>query len=411
MIIQQFMMMNHQLFGIDKEIKLNTVIVSFFNSSNLGDCVLSNSLYKYYKDLGYNCDKVSYALNPFEFMDVNNIKEIKLKKNSGKKDKIINLLSNINLSSIIYKYYEYKEYLNVNDKIKFEKLVIDSDFVVIGGGNMVFDLTNKTLSSAKLNYFIELVHKKNKKVYINSIGIGPFYNNKQLKSCIKTLNKADVVTFRDKGSLDLYKKNSKIENYYLSSDPAFLLEDKNKKSLPSRENISINIIDPLNFTQDDKIINLIKYSYIDLIKKVSKMWPKVILFSTEVRDKQFIKEIYKKISLENVEYSDVKGIDDLMNIYTNTRILIGSRMHSIIIATTQKIPVIGINWQEKVKNLFDLMNKQENVFDIENIDPSKMCEIIEDINKRYIKEVEEVNTFVEKMKERFSINNRIVEEI
>jgi len=76
------------------------------------------------------------------------------------------------------------------------------------------------------------------------------------------------------------------------------------------------------------------------------------------------------------KYFNVHGMEDLLRVYSKTKVVIGSRMHSMIIAMTQGIPVIGLCWQAKIKSLFDMLEINEFLFEIEKFEPSDICDII-----------------------------------
>ena len=277
----------------------------------------------------------------------------------------------------MYKIYSSKEYIADDKKAYVEECIKNSDFVVIGGGNMVFDIFSYSLSAARLNYFVELVKKYNKKLLILSIGIGPFCNKKQLRNCIEVLEKSDFLTFRDAKSVELYKQN-KLSNKFdnldlLSSDPAFNLklttDNKEKKY------ILLNVINPNLIYDNEEKVQTVTDMYLKLIEKVSKKH-KLIVFSTEQMDVEYINLLKSE---RDFEFVQINSFDSLIDLYSSCLCLIGTRMHSLIIALTQNIPVYGLIWQDKVRALFEMMDLIELTQVLDGIDVDILMSKIDEI--------------------------------
>lgn len=352
---------------------MKILIISFFNSSNLGDCVLSNSLYEHFAG-NYICEKISYALNPFQYTDMNEVKDIICSGNAHIKSRIIDYLSKLHLLPVIYFYYKHKELFPIEIKERVKRLIEDSELIIIGGGNMVFDLFPTTLSAARLDYYIKMAKKLKKKVFVCSVGIGPFSNKKQIKSCIDVLEKADYLSFRDSYSEELFRKNSdRIKNVVLSADPAFWKID-GKLHFLFNGSIAVNIIDPKLFTKDVQSIEKISKNYRDLIHRIAEKFSnkKIIIFTTERRDMEFAKKIFEETESDNISFQPISAINSLYELYEKTFVVIGSRMHSVITAFSYGVPVIGLSWQEKMNSLFQLLELENYLYDIKNLDINRV---------------------------------------
>jgi len=163
---------------------MKCILISFFNSYNIGDVVISDMLYKLLSKK-YKVDKFSYTGGPLVLNDTNNVSV----NNSNIKGKLKLIISNalyrIHLGVIIKKY----SYINLK-KIyleEFESKICKNDILVIGGGNMIFDINKYSRSGFKFLKFIELAKKYNKKVFAISIGIGPFATQKQELNAVNVM--------------------------------------------------------------------------------------------------------------------------------------------------------------------------------------------------------------------------------
>lgn len=355
------------------------LIISYFKSSNFGDCILSNQMFEFFNGF-LTCKKINYSLSPFEYSNLNKIQEIENNSNAKLKTRILKFLSMLCLNKVIYFFYKHKQYLSKKDKQKVNALIRDVDIVIIGGGNMLFDLENNSLSAGRLNYFINMIRKQKKLIVICSIGFGPFQNISQLKTASKALYKADIVSFRDKNSRQLYihtlGSNRKIDNSFLSSDPAFLLPNKFAVDV-EKKYIGINLIDPMLFTHQTDIICHIKKLYYDIIMKTLNYGYYVIVFSTELRDCKFMEEVCSDFQSDMLNLCCPSSLKELLEIYKKTKIVIGTRMHSMILALTQYVPIIGLSWQKKVDSLFQMIGMEDYVYDIKDVDSDTIIETFE----------------------------------
>ena len=68
----------------------------------------------------------------------------------------------------------------------------------------------------------------------------------------------------------------------------------------------------------------------------------------------------------------IKSLSDLLKFYKRQDLLIGTRMHSLIIGFTQLLPIIAISWQNKVEGFMKQINLLQYCYQLnmvnENID-------------------------------------------
>jgi len=392
---------------------MRCILISFFNSDNIGDVIIANTLYEFMKNI-CNTEKISYSSEPFVYTDINKM-YIRNKANIKNLVKIIlyRIIIICNIEKIIDYYREYHKSENIN---KIEEKIVESDIVVIGGGNMIFDATKFSRSASGFKKIIDIAKNHNKKVFVISIGIGPFVTQIQEKQAVEVLNRCDFITFRDSKSLEIYRKYYNDKNFFLTIDPVFMLpcyvsNDNNKKE----HIIGINLFDNrLAKVKQKKKYNEVKKGYVELINMLLKNTGlKIVLFSTALNDYKVIEDVYKKISTSNVEVRRISGFDDLIKLYNEIDLLIGCRMHSMIIAYTQYIPVIGLSWQPKVDAFFDIINQPKYVFRYDRIhDNLKQildCCVLKLNNLKH--EKEKIQSKLKEIRTNFKINEDIMSKL
>lgn len=397
--------------------KLKAIFISFVGSSNIGDTLIVELLNDFIQE-EFVTNKYNFALVPENELL---IESEAVKLNNNKKVLIRFYQKYLRNSYIFDKFHAIKNKKKIKENprlIGFRKELKKVDVLIIGGGNVLYDFTPQSESSYALKIIIEEAKKLKKKIFVTSIGIGPFQNNKQISKVFSVLNDVDYITFRD----ERYKKylkniNLKEEKYLSSIDPVFLLETEKKEHEINMEKIKIAVclLDyRLNKATEDEYKNYIE-SMKEIILKLGAMKNiEVILFSTEVKDYLTVNEIFaslkneKRISMEIIETKK-----ELLEFYSKIDFLIGTRMHSMIVAASQYIPFVGISWQPKVEEMFILMNEEDSVFFIEKLDVEVDNIIQKSLDKidNYSGEVSKLKEFKKNAKQKFQINKNILREI
>ena len=344
------------------------MLFSFFNSNNIGDRVIAEI---FFSELNSK-----YSVIPCSIEGSFEIKNQYVPEKLNVCQRIFNKV--LQALSIRYLTPRYKRFLN-----KYRSEVKSCSHVVFGGGNLLMDYSDKSHSYLKLSDYIRVALENNAECYALSIGIGPFYNSKQACLAAETLNKCKKITFRDEKSYRLFVENGGIaDKASVSYDPAFLFARINNISTNNldKENIiAVNVINPVwDGTQKSASV---AEGYIRLIGEISKKSPssKIVLFCTEKNDIPAREYIIKHFPEGNISANNIDSTDDLKALYVKSRIIIGARMHSLIIAYSCHIPVLGLSWASKVDEFFKKINKPEYCFDIYNVEKN-IDEICDKIN-------------------------------
>ena len=343
------------------------LLFSFFNSNNIGDRAIS-TIFRETFETEYEVVCCSNE-GSFNICDKYTPEEILFGERI--KRKILCVLKK-RYKSPMYKRF-LDEYKNKLDKCSC---------VVFGGGNLMMDYSKKTNSSYKIQDYVEIAKAYGCKCYAFSIGIGPFASNIQAKRAAETLNMFDYITFRDKKSYDLFVNNGGIKGIAgISIDPVFSLSSIDSSNC-DRNVIALNVINPTWFGVDNakNILN----QYCRFVLDLSERFPNntISLFCTELTDRKAQEYIYDYVSdRNNVTVVDIYDIKQLNKLYSCSKIVLGARMHSLIIAYGHRVPVIGLSWTDKVCEFFSIIDKPERCFNI-----FEMCE-----NKDRIFDLIEVN--------------------
>jgi polysaccharide pyruvyl transferase WcaK-like protein len=391
---------------------MRCLLISFFNSDNLGDLVIASNLYDFVEQK-FHTEKVSYATSsPFHFSNIN---EMHFTRKKSQKLRIKSLLYRVMVNFQLEKYWDRRKEKNKSQiDFKIEEKVKSSDIVIIGGGNMMFDVSSYSRSAKTFKKFIDMAKKYNKKVFVISIGIGPFVTELQEKQAVTELNRCDYITFRDKKSFGIYKKYYNDKKSFLTVDPAFLLKqsiDDGKNNFNENHVVGLNLFNNKTADENSNKYKKVLKGYLKLLNALlQKSNTKVILFSTDLNDYPMINEIGKEFPADRLEIREIKGFNELMGLYNEIDILIGCRMHSLILAYTQQLPVIGLSWQPKVDALFDIIEQPESVFRYDNIEEN-LQQILNCYSSKLLNlvdEKEKIQKRIVEIREQFDVNEEII---
>lgn len=258
--------------------------------------------------------------------------------------KISTLCTNCNEVSEKYGVTTYK----FKSSFDIIKAITGCDVLISGGGSL---LQNKT-SNFSLYYYLFIIFLAKlffKKVIIFAQGIEPIrgkFNKFFTKIILKTV---DYITVRDEKSLKLLEKNNIKAN--LLSDPVYsLLQDtdisKNKSGL---------IIQLRNFECiDDKFIS-------NLAESVSKNYKEddisVFSFQDEY-DKDICLKFIEKLKTwgKSAKFISNKNIDETIKTINNSKYMISTRLHGIIVSQGLKTKTFALIYDDKIKTIADELN-------------------------------------------------------
>ncbi|MBU5360583.1 polysaccharide pyruvyl transferase family protein [Enterococcus raffinosus] len=394
---------------------MKATLVSFIDSSNIGDRLIAETLSEQLLT-GIETKKYSYKL----------IEESQVRINK-------NLVRRSKPHDIYFKYFRQlpliknvvskgkwirsrRRMYDLEDIKRFEAALQQSDFLMIGGGNAIFDLSPATLSAQRFDQVVSLANQHQLPIFVCSIGIGPFCTKKQQDAAIATLKKCDFVSFRDKRSLE-YLKNTGHPAAYASVDPVFLLPEiqpfeqlKAQKKVQQR--IGVCVI-------DYRITGCSRKAYLNYLKEMKHLIhdlaaanKEIILFSSEVQDYETIEMLYDDFLKDpQVNVVFVKEKEDLLTLYQSLNLVIGTRMHSMIVAVSQFVPIIGLSWQQKVVEMFKNLGIEEDVLAINDLSKKREL-LLKKINEKLAnndQELIKMRQRKEEMRRAFAINYEIID--
>ena len=270
-------------------------------------------------------------------------------------------------NKIIFRFYCKLFFKQIYD------VVNESDIIVSKGGSF---LCNKPYLVDKLRLHRELLifkfcQKLDKPVFIFGQSIGPVYGYFSKKNLISVLKKNKLNILRERQCVSEYPEIfESLSNIIFGHDLAFSLNSNVKKSRSIDEIINIGITvktfdtDEKNKKYMDLIVNLI--SYINKHYKCKFHFiPHVTIDDDIIQSNLIFSKLDNNLKSKCFVDKNNYTIDELLSIYRDKSLLIGTRLHSTIFSLVVNTPVINIGYHgTKAKGVFADCQLQDYQFEI-----------------------------------------------
>lgn len=262
--------------------------------------------------------------------------------------------------------------------------IINCDVFILGGGSLLQDLRVYYLPA--LLSLIKLAQRHGKKTVVYGIGAGPIDTYLGKKLCSSVLNKADLVTVRDSMSKDVLVRCG-VRDVIRTADPAFGIE------VPDR-GVLEQYVSSMNISDGDQYIASTAYNWLhdsdlsrnavkatqDLLDRrlsMAKIFESIVckydrnmLFIPTVevdRDSYMVIRDYMPSSKKAKVLDYNPNFNAILASLSRSDILVGMRLHSLILATLMGVPIVPISYCGKVKSYLSLIGMENLYMDVEDL--------------------------------------------
>lgn len=277
-----------------------------------------------------------------------------------------------------------------------------ADLVIVKGGQYIYndkeDLRGNLFMWRTLQP-IKIAKKLNKKVVVLGQSIGGFASAKSEKRAMKYLRKCDLIVVREKLSFQLLEKHG-ITQIALKPDMAFLIQGQpvtpDQALTNNMQLLGITVVNwsfpgqkDVKATQDQYVSNLIEaveYAY-HTQELLPVFIPQVTVRHHGKSDLDLIEEMGVMLEKRNIPFFVIDQDYDssqMVGLYSKCKILIGTRLHSCILASNAGTPVIAIRYQGfKTQGVMEMLGFESFVHDINNLRAGDLISDIAQINGNY----------------------------
>lgn len=278
-------------------------------------------------------------------------------------------------------YRDHPEYLRIRSDITDESVPInlfpmvcdcakEVDAFINIGGSIFIESPN---SSNDDRYVLKDI-MQDKPCFILGCNFGPG-SSEYRDYLFKWFQGFEDVCFRDQKSYQLFKenKNSRV------ADDIVLITKKNKKKRRINRTVGISVIDlsirpELSRFQDDYV----RY-HVEKVRNYIGGGKRIIFFSFcsldgDIHTINLIMNELTEQEKKRVKVCEYQGnLKDFLKVYRKCGLIIGSRLHSILIAIANNQNFIPISYSKKLDNLLKQLDKDIEILKIDGT----MCQMIE----------------------------------
>lgn len=314
-----------------------------------------------------------------------------------------------------------RRYLSIKWIFDILKTLYTIDMLIIGGGSVIYDASILPLSLLIL--FCKIL---NKKVMCYAIGASHIRGIWQRFLACLTLNTVDLITVRDVDAREYLARLHIIKpTIIVTADPAMTLNAKTSENIVhilslediikdetplvgiSMRNWSGMADDPIIFDKIKVILREVVRHLIEQLNLEVVFIPLSFFSSMEWDDRIAAHELIETINIkEKSRINIIEGEylpEEISGILGSMDMVIGMRLHSLIFAANQGVPIVAINYDPKIKGFMKMINQQDKI--IEFNDPiDKASEIVKRVwmNRKIINE--ELKTKTSILRKRAIIN-------
>jgi polysaccharide pyruvyl transferase CsaB len=256
--------------------------------------------------------------------------------------------------------------------IKTLKAYLNSKEFILGGGGLFQDHHPYAIFIWGLHFLVAFLLRKKIRILGNSLGpLTKWWSRKIVKFIF---NHADEIKVRDELSFQLLKKIGVKKNIQIIEDFAISLKSLkiNKfsnysKSVNKKNYIILSLLDFLKGEEKEKfeteIIKICNFLIQERGFEIIALPFQKLIDDDEAYLASIKEKIENKKSFHVQKFSS--DFNKIFDLYLNANLIIGMRLHSIILAHKFNKPFIALNYNEKVMGFCKSIRKEENCFNIE----------------------------------------------
>ncbi|MBS7344957.1 MAG: polysaccharide pyruvyl transferase family protein [Caryophanon sp.] len=273
------------------------------------------------------------------------------------------------------------------------------DLLIIGGGGILMDFYRR---EAHLYSTYALMAKHSGVPYVvYGCGAGPL-DTLTGKMMIRYMCKyAANVSVRDPESKELLRTIGVKRDIHVIGDPAFTMfkERNNHPDKPKRIGISAVPVHNANYWPSgdvDKYDNYVQSMAANLDELINEHDVDITFFATKYpQDVSVTKDIRNKMKrAEKVDIIDRNLIpEDLLQVTSELDVVIGTRLHSLILATDAQTPIIALSYHKKVTDFMRLIKSSDLCIELHDLPTDTRL-----VSKAFSRLTEDWDTTVERTK-------------
>lgn len=286
-----------------------------------------------------------------------------------------------------------------------------SQLFLLGGGGLLKDYGDSSYNIQKWLKHLRWAQFLRKKTALCAVGVENIRYSQSIKLLRETLSQTDLITVRDNISREILQNKIKLEKkIHLMPDPALLI--------PMTEGLARNLNTPPkviysvrhwfskgHFIEDKKafthILNILAKSVDYLIEQYGAEIHFIPL-RTAINDNDV------KISQEVISRTKNQGrinlakrtpnIDSFIQQLRTSDLVIGMRLHSLILSAGVGTPMIALEYMPKVEGFMEIISQEKFSLDMKNLTEADLHKLIDDTISQFTRRTEHLEKKIPELK-------------
>jgi len=270
-----------------------------------------------------------------------------------------------------------------------------SNLFILGGGGLLKDYG---ATSANIKRWLELLilaQKLKTKTALCAVGVENIHYPESKRLIRNTLNKTNLITVRDNISKKILQQVGVAREIKVTTDPAVLLNPeplKTKKLIGppkiivcirhwydkgfyiANPEVNKNFIKSLSITADFLIENY--GASIDFVPFRTTSYDDDRIIAKQVLS-------YMKYRGKAHIYSCVPEVNEFIKMARQSSLVIGMRLHSLILGTSVGVPVIGLEYMPKVRGYMESIDQGKYSLPLGTLTSNKLIQLIKTTLEQY----------------------------
>lgn len=257
------------------------------------------------------------------------------------------------------------------------------DVLLSGGGSLLQDST----STRSLMYYLSIIVAAKafgKKVMLYANGIGPVTRKGNRRIVKLVVNKADLITLREENSYaELKSMGVDSRKCFVTADPVFTMDSISKENGEELlRQAGVPMDKPLvgvsvrNWKDMDGFID----QFAKLCDAIQEKYNRNIVFIVMQvpNDIKISRKVQQKMKGKSYLLNEPYTPHEIMGIIKCMDFILSMRLHTLIFAARQRIPLIGFVYDPKIEYYLDKL-KMPSGGKVNNFSMEKTLELVEDL--------------------------------
>ena len=256
------------------------------------------------------------------------------------------------------------------------KKILSADLLISGGGSLLQNVTSRR----SLYYYLGIIFLAKffgRKVMLYAQGIGPIRGTLAHKLMNWIVNRVNLITVRDKGSLEeLRRLNITRPKIFCTADPVLAIK-------PVSLDAGKKILSKYSLNEEKKFVGISVRKWMDwgscrhelaqaFDKLVEEKNAEIIFlpmqFPEDIKAAKSTAELMKK---NCVVLEDEFSTSEILSLVGCMDILISIRLHALIFAGVMNVPMLGISYDPKIDRFLDSIGEKP-LGTLENVTAEKI---------------------------------------